>query len=175
MIGQLELRDDEGQLTVLGTDESWLAGRGPVLSADLYNGETYDARLAASGLGGRPSGTDLEPVVAEDFDAALLVAPDGPPVRATEELPVQAVLTTPSGKTILDFGQNLVGHVRISVRGEAGTEVVLRHAEVLEHGELGVRPLRTARQTDTYILRGSGTEEQYWLPNSPFTASATSR
>jgi alpha-L-rhamnosidase len=158
VIGQLELRDAEGQLTVVGTDESWLAGRGPVLSADLYNGETYDARLADHGWVGDEG---LEPAVVEDFDAALLVAPDGPPVRATEELPVQAVLTTPSGKAILDFGQNLVGHVRIRVYGEAGTQVVLRHAEVLEHGELGVRPLRVARQTDTYILRGTGGEEQY--------------
>jgi alpha-L-rhamnosidase len=163
VIGQLEITDGDGQLSVVGTDGSWLAGRGPVLSADLYNGETYDARMEDQGWAG---GSGLEPVVVEAFDAALLVAPDGPPVRATEELPVQAVLTTPSGKTILDFGQNLVGHVRIRVRGGAGTEVVLRHAEVLEHGELGVRPLRVARQTDTYILRGTGRDEQY---NPEFT------
>jgi alpha-L-rhamnosidase len=157
VIGQLELRDADGHVTVVGTDESWLAGRGPVLSADLYNGETYDARLADAGWAG--SGEELEPVAVEDFDPAVLVAPDGPAVRATEELAVRDVLTTPSGKTILDFGQNLVGHVRFRVRGAAGTEVVLRHAEVLEHGELGVRPLRVARQTDTYILGGAGVRE----------------
>ncbi|MBT2551293.1 family 78 glycoside hydrolase catalytic domain [Arthrobacter sp. ISL-65] len=161
VIGQLEVRDAAGHLTVVGTDHTWLAGRGPVLAAGLYEGETYDARLADAGWAG--SGTQLEPAVVDDFDPALLVAPDGPAVRATEELTVKAVLTTPSGKTVLDFGQNLVGHVRISVRGEAGTEVVLRHAEVLEHGELGMRPLRTATQTESYILRGSGTEE-VWAP-----------
>ena len=31
----------------------------------------------------------------------------------------------------------------------AGTEIVLRHAEVLENGELATRPLRTAEATDT--------------------------
>ncbi|MGN7251701.1 family 78 glycoside hydrolase catalytic domain [Arthrobacter sp. SAFR-014] len=169
VIGQLELRDADGQLTVLGTDDSWLAGRGPVVAAGLYEGETYDARLADAGWAGAGAsaagegGARLEPAVVDHFDTALLVAPDGPAVRATEELPVREMLSTPSGKTILDFGQNLVGHVRFSVRGEAGTEVVLRHAEVLEHGELGMRPLRTAIQTDTYILRGSGTEE-VWAP-----------
>lgn len=56
---------------------------------------------------------------------------------------------------MVDFGQNLVGRVRLKVRGgSAGDEVVLRHAEVLENGELGVRPLRTAKATDTYILAG---------------------
>jgi alpha-L-rhamnosidase len=53
--------------------------------------------------------------------------------------------------------------VRIRVSGSPGTEVVLRHAEVLEQGELGTRPLRVAKQTDRYILRG-GAEEQ-WEPD----------
>jgi alpha-L-rhamnosidase len=155
VIGQLEITDADGSALVIGTDSTWLAGRSPVLAADLYVGETYDARLADGGWAGSgdPAGK-LHPVAVEDFDPSVLVAPDGPPVRAMEELPVHAVLSSPSGKTILDFGQNLVGHVRIRVTGEAGTEVVLRHAEVLEDGELGVRPLREAKQTDRYILRG---------------------
>jgi alpha-L-rhamnosidase len=160
-IAQLEIADDGGNITIIGTDSSWLAGRSPVLGSDLYNGETYDARLEDGGWAGAEDAA-LGPVAVEDFDASVLVAPDGPPVRATEELPVAAVLATPSGKTILDFGQNLVGHVRLRVSGEAGTEVVLRHAEVLEHGELGTRPLRVARQTDRYILRGG--REEIWEP-----------
>ena len=160
-IAQLEITDDGGRITVIGTDSSWLAGRSPVLGSDLYNGETYDARLEDGGWAGAEDAA-LDPVVVEDFDASVLVAPDGPPVRATEELPVRAVLGTPSGKTILDFGQNLVGHVRLRVSGEAGTELVLRHAEVLEHGELGTRPLRVARQTDRYVLRGG--REEIWEP-----------
>ena len=160
-IAQLEITDGGGRITVIGTDSSWLAGRSPVLGSDLYNGETYDARLEDGGWAGAEDAA-LDPVVVEDFDASVLVAPDGPPVRATEELPVSAVLGTPSGKTILDFGQNLVGHVRLRVSGEAGTELVLRHAEVLEHGELGTRPLRVARQTDRYVLRGG--REEIWEP-----------
>ena len=160
-IAQLEITDGGGRITVIGTDSSWLAGRSPVLGSDLYNGETYDARLEDGGWAGAEDAA-LHPVVVEDFDASVLVAPDGPPVRATEELPVSAVLGTPSGKTILDFGQNLVGHVRLRVSGEAGTELVLRHAEVLEHGELGTRPLRVARQTDRYVLRGG--REEIWEP-----------
>lgn len=167
VIAQLEMTDAGGEVTVIGSDASWLAGRGPVLSADLYDGETYDARLQNSGWAGAETETGnnaLQPaMVVDGFDPAVLVAPDGPAVRATEELPVSAVLKSPSGKILLDFGQNLVGRVRFNASGPAGTEVVLRHAEVLEHGELGVRPLRVAKQTDRYILRGAP-EGETWEP-----------
>jgi alpha-L-rhamnosidase len=52
------------------------------------------------------------------------------------------------------------------VRGlAAGTEVVVRHAEVLEHGELGIRPLRTAKATDVFIVAGG---EEVLEPNLTF-------
>ena len=54
--------------------------------------------------------------------------------------PVQ-IWTSPSGKTLVDFGQNLVGWLRVQVQGPAGSTMTLRHAEVLEHDELGIRPL----------------------------------
>ena len=46
------------------------------------------------------------------------------------------------------------GRLRLRVTGPAGTEIVLRHAEVLEHGELGTRPLRHAAATDQLTLAG---------------------
>ena len=165
---------------MIGSDASWLAGRGPVLSADLYDGETFDARLRSRGWAETGAetgaGTDsLQPaVVVDGFDPAVLVAPDGPPVRATDELPVRAVLGTPSGKTILDFGQNLVAGCVFNVSGAAGTEVVLRHAEVLEHGELGVRPLRVPSRPTRYILRGDPAARA-GSRSSPSTGSATWR
>jgi alpha-L-rhamnosidase len=82
-----------------------------------------------------------------------------PTVRATQTLPAAAVFASPSGATLVDFGQNLVGWVRLRVRDQApGQEVVVRHAEVLEHGELGVRPLRTAKAIDSYLLAGAPLE-----------------
>ena len=73
--------------------------------------------------------------------------------------------TSPSGKTLVDFGQNLVGWLRIRVRGSAGSTITLRHAEVLEHDELGVRPLRTAKAVDRFILSG---EEDVFEPTFTF-------
>src|SRR5262249_38975186 len=38
--------------------------------------------------------------------------------------------------------------------GDAGAEITVRHAEVLDGGELGTRPLRTAEATDRFICSG---------------------
>ncbi|HMP42819.1 MAG TPA: family 78 glycoside hydrolase catalytic domain, partial [Roseiflexaceae bacterium] len=86
----------------------------------------------------------------------------GPSVRATETVDPVTIITSPSGRTIVDFGQNLVGRLRINLQGQAGTTVTLRHAEVLEHGELGTRPLRHAAATDQYTLKGG--EHETWEP-----------
>ncbi|WP_415856508.1 family 78 glycoside hydrolase catalytic domain, partial [Sinomonas sp. G460-2] len=68
----------------------------------------------------------------------------------------------PSGKLLLDFGQNLVGRLAITVDGAPGHTVTLRHAEVLQGGELYTRPLRGADATDRYTLAGGGPET--WEP-----------
>ena len=40
------------------------------------------------------------------------------------------------------------------MQGEAGRTITVRHAEVLEDGELCTRPLRTAQATDRLVLSG---------------------
>ena len=137
------------------TDESWRAGAGEVLADDFYNGETIDARLRDDAW--RHPGFDdssWDAVHAVEFDTSQLVPRTSPPVRRLGERPVERVWTSPSGRTLVDFGQNLVGFIRVRVAGPAGTEVVLRHAEVIEDGELGTRPLRRAEATDRLILSG---------------------
>jgi alpha-L-rhamnosidase len=168
LLAQLHVVLTDGRTVVIGTDGSWRSSNGPIRSADLYEGEHYDARLSQPGWS-TPGFDDNSWLACAEtpFDLGTLVAPDGPPVRATEEIAVKEVLTSPSGKTLLDFGQNLVGRLRIKVTGPKGTVVTLRHAEVLEHGELGVRPLRTATSTDSYTLRGDAGGE-VWEPRFTF-------
>lgn len=85
-----------------------------------------------------------------------LHAAEIPPVRAYATLPVKEVITTPSGKTVLDFGQNFAGFVSVRSSPLDAKVIKLRHAEVLEGGELGVRPLRNCAQTDTLVLPQGG-------------------
>lgn len=168
---QLLVEYADGASEWVATDASWRASTGPLTASGLYAGEDYDARRAlvdASGRGFAEPGYDDSswPAVAVVDAVATPEARVSPFVRRLEELAVREVITTPSGKTVLDFGQNLVGRLRIRVEGPAGTEVTLRHAEVLEHGELGTRPLRAAAATDRYVLSGHGVEE--WEPEFTF-------
>lgn len=160
-LAQLEITTDDGRVHVLATDGSWTARESGVVADDLYDGQSTDLRLER---GPHPV---AGPVDVVEGDLSRLVAPDGPPIRVTGELPAQRIWTSPSGRMLVDFGQNAVGWVRLTVRGHAeGTEVTVRHAEVLEDGELGTRPLRSARATDTYVL--AGPEETVLEPSLTF-------
>ncbi|WP_105969098.1 alpha-L-rhamnosidase [Streptomyces geranii] len=159
LLAQLEVVYADGTTATVGTDERWSTATGALLRSEIYDGEAYDARLGRAGWSapGHDSAGWL-PVRELPPPAAELVAPTGPPVRRVQTLAPVGVLTTPSGRTVLDFGQNLVGRLRIRVSGPAGHTVTLRHAEVLEDGELSTRPLRFAQATDSYVLRGEGVE-----------------
>lgn len=163
VLAQLHVTHDDGSTTVLGTDSEWKASFGPIRFTGLYEGEAYDARELPGGWS--RSGfddADWQPVVVVPRDPATLVAPEGPPVRCTGEIRPVSVSEPKPGKLVLDFGQNLVGRLRITVRGEAGSTVTLRHAEVLQDGEIYTRPLRGADATDRYTLAGGA--EETWEP-----------
>jgi alpha-L-rhamnosidase len=167
LLAQLEIQYDDGSREVVVTDERWRASTGPILASDIYDGETYDARLeqekwALPGFDDRA----WTGVLTVEHDLSTLFAPLGPPVRRIEEIAPVKISLSPSGKTIVDFGQNMVGWLRITIRGEAGQTITLRHAEVLEDGELSIRPLRTAKATDVYICKGAGME--IWEPRFTF-------
>ncbi|MFC8596927.1 family 78 glycoside hydrolase catalytic domain [Isoptericola sp. NPDC057191] len=160
LLAQLEITYADGRRQTVVTDESWRAGTTGVLADDLYDGQTTDLRRPLA-----PDAVADGPVDVLDADTGRLVAPTGPPVREVATVPAREVRTSPAGRQILDFGQNVVGWVRLRVTGERGDTVTVRHAEVLEDGELGVRPLRAARATDTYVLAGG---EQVLEPRYTF-------
>ncbi|MGY1808630.1 glycoside hydrolase family 78 protein [Blastococcus sp. SYSU D00669] len=168
LFAQLEVEHADGSRTVVTTDGSWRSAPAPTTRAGLYGGETFDARRELPGWSA--AGFDdaaWTPVGTGTLDVATLVAPTGPPVRRTEVLPAVEVFRSPAGKVLVDFGQNLVGRLRLALPdAPAGTEVTVRHAEVLEDGELGTRPLRGARATDVVVLDGRGPRS--WEPRFTF-------
>ena len=159
LLAQLEIQYADGTSERLITDNHWKAATGPIRLSGIYEGETYDARLEMPGWSqagyADQAWKGVRPV---EQDLAVLVAPIGPPVRRIEEVKPQSIYLSPSGKTLVDFGQNLVGRIRLTAEGPAGQTITLRHAEVLEHGELCTRPLRGAEATDRYTLRGGEAE-----------------
>lgn len=167
LLAQLEVQYQDGFTEHILTDESWQAATGPILMNSIYDGETYDARLEYDGWSAPGfDASDWHGVRFFEWDINTLEAPLGPPVRRTETVAPVSISQSPSGNTIVDFGQNLVGRIVLNVQGPAGHTVALRHAEVLENGELGTRPLRFAEATDCYTLKGGGTE--IWEPRFTF-------
>lgn len=175
-IAQLEIHDDTEDLRQVLSDDSWECRPSPTLSASIYDGEVYDAREKVVGWNTnvmRVSGWQKTRILDVDLNKVRLVSTDAPPVRVTQIVQPVKVFTSPSGKTLVDFGQNLVGRVHIHGRlsKRSGHVLRIRHAEVLENGELGTRPLRDAKATDEYIfsghenVRGRGMD---WNPHFTF-------
>ena len=170
LLAQLEVTYADGRRQTVVTDNSWgTTDTGPVRDAGLYAGETYDARAELPGWS-RPEFDDRDwsPTVAVPAPTDCLVAATGPPVRAIQEIRPISIGSSPAGRMLVDFGQNLVGRIRLRVSGEAGTTVTIRHAEVLEHGELGTRPLRLAAATDRFTLGETADRTQEWEPRFTF-------
>lgn len=160
----------DGTQEVVGSDEKWKASTGAVLASDIYDGETYDARLEKTGWS--KTGFDdkawkdvtvMSWPFAEDAQGktkAKLVAQAGPEVKKIEELRPVKVLKAANGETILDMGQNMVGWMKFKVAAPAGTTITLRHAEVLDKdGNLYAANLRSAKETIRYTTKGGGVEE----------------
>jgi alpha-L-rhamnosidase len=149
LIAQLEVAYADGHFQVVGTDSSWTAGPSDTIADDLYDGQAIDATRRVNDWMAQALAA-----VPMDFDTALLAPAIGPPVVRHESRRPERIWTSPSGRTLVDFGQNLVGWLRFTVRGPRGSEIRIRHAEVLEDGELGTRPLRDAQATDRFLLSG---------------------
>lgn len=168
--GQLDIEFEDGHIQTVASGSSWQSGPSATTFNDLYDGQTIDARRNQDGWAEPGFGAGTGPgswagVRALEFDVVRLAEPVSPPVVRSEVLKPVEIFTAPSGRTLVDFGQNLVGWLRFTVSGEAGHAITVRHAEVLENGELGVRPLRSAKAADTFILSGG---QDFFEPTKTF-------
>ncbi|OGM39571.1 hypothetical protein ABOM_011783 [Aspergillus bombycis] len=157
VLAQLEIFDEEGKPPSLRlcSDQTWESKLSPILASGIWAGEFYDRRLETPDWN-RNVRSDLEPwqpVKLMTFPSAKLVASSAPPVKVIETVQPVRIFCSSSGKTLVDFGQNLVGRIHIHrLKKPLGHRLQIRHAEVLEDGELAVRPLRRAKATDTVIF-----------------------
>ena len=160
LLCQMKIRYSDGTESIVISDESWKGSPAPITFAEIYDGECYDARLEADGWS-EPGFDDAHwrPVEEVEYDKSLLTAQTGCLVKEIETLPGKRLFRTPEGDLVLDFGQNLSGWVRFSVKGNRGDRVVLKHAEILDAaGNFYTENLRTAKETIVYTLKGGGCE-----------------
>ena len=164
LLAQLEVTDAQGRTRIVPLGDAWRTTLGPAVRAGLYEGETFDARRLPDGWD-LPGFDDSSWRVPELRDAGTIEGRLEPainePVRPIEALHPVNVEQRPNGRVRLDFGQNISGVLRIHVDASAGHLIRLHHSEVLEHDELGTRPLRRASSVDAYVSAG-GTST--WSP-----------
>ncbi len=170
-LAQLILSYADGNKEIIRTDRSWKVTSGPILESDLLMGESYDARRELTGWS-HPGYEDRSwsPVEVFAYPGAKLVATNGPVVKRQEELRPVDIRKIPdfvNPRWIFDLGQNMVGWIRLRVRGEKGRTITIRYAEALNpDGTLYTTNLRTARSTDHYTLKGG--EQEIWEPHFTF-------
>jgi alpha-L-rhamnosidase len=168
---QLDIALANGQHQTIITDPTWQTAPAPITFSELYGGESYDARLVQHGWASPhfQAANWLPAIAANPPDSGMALA-------AQPDLPINTVLTVhpialdPANAAhpiIFDMGQNMVGNIRLHVRGPRGTIVRLRYAERLNpDGGIYTENLRNADATDTYALSGEGDET--WTPEFTF-------
>lgn len=162
LLAQLQINYTDGTSELILTDNSWKVSNGPIIKSDIYNGETYDARKEMKGWSSAGfDDKEWETAATVNQSKEVLVAPQSQVVTAIEEIKPVKIFTTPKGETVLDMGQNMVGWIRLKVKGKSGDQITLKFAEVLtKEGNFYTDNLRSAECTDVYILKGEG-EETY--------------
>jgi len=159
----IEYRD--GDIVVIDTDGRWTgSGEGSVIEAGLYAGQHDDARREQRGWSsaGFDDG-EWSPVATRP--APVPEPRIAPPVRQIEEVCPVSATVSPSGATILDFGVNIVGRLRVRAQLPSGTKLVFRHAEITSGGELDTSSMRGAAATDSFVSAG---EPVVWEPRFTF-------
>lgn len=156
MIAQLEVTYADGSSEIIVSDESWrITNQGPVRLNNLFDGERYDARMEMDGWD-RNGYDDSKWFRAElvEAPAGVLLPQPNPAIRKMEVVkPVE--LIEKDGHYILDMGQNMVGWLKINIKGqEPGDSLTMRFAEVLQcDTTLQLANMRSAKVTDLYVAK----------------------
>lgn len=168
LIAQLEIELENGTRTVVNTDSSWKTYSSAILEADLYMGESYDARLEQRGW--NTAGFDDSkwfPVQVFHDVSTLKDNLVTFPIRSIEKMRPIADPVKKGNSYIFDMGQNMVGWIRFKLKSKAGETVTIRHAEVInKNGTLNTDNLRTAKSTDNYTFATD--QEETWEPHFTF-------
>ena len=174
LLCELHVELDDGGSVVIASDGEWTWTTGPILKSDIYDGESYDARIVPDGwkparvVGPATNGWDGSDTVRNVRGTLpLLDAKAVPPVRPVGEIVPVAITEPESGRHIYDLGQNIAGWARIALSGKPGDTVTIRYGEMLQaDGTLYVENLRSALATDTYTFASS--DQIVWEPRFTF-------
>lgn len=141
LLAQLEITYTDGTTKTVNTGEhfAW-SNDGPLRFADLKDGEVYDANLQPSYSGKAIAVTEkLVPCAANNV------------FPKEQEVFAASLITTPKGKQVLDFGQNIAGFIQFTIKGKKGQKLTLLCGEILdEQGEFTQENIQAQRPVKEY-------------------------
>ena len=126
LLARLEIVYEDGRKQTVVTDETWeWSNDGPIRFADNKDGEILDARMAPSYSGrAKVASHPVTPTASNNVPVA------------EKETFTGAMTATPSGKKLIDFGQNIAGYISFKVNARAGQKLTFRFGELVKDGEL---------------------------------------
>lgn len=160
LLFQMVIKYADGTTEIVVSDGSWKAANSHVLYSEIYNGEIQDMNFEQKNYSmANFDDSKWASVLTKDFPKDYITAAVNEPIRKHENFKPIQVLTSPKGEIILDFGQNLVGWVKVVLQGKLGDKIKLSHVEMLDKkGVPYFENLRSAKAQATYTLSGNGVE-----------------
>ena len=157
LTAELVLTYDDCSAQTISTDESWKVVESQIRFSEIYDGEIYDATYEPE---------KVYPVTIFDGPTETLIPQQGAEVREQERISVAKVFMTPNGDKVFDFGQEVTGYVEITVEAEAGEQVRLSFAEVMDkEGNFYTENYRGAKSNYIYICKDG---KQTYKPKMTF-------
>ena len=146
VIAEIKIKYTDGRVEYIRTDDSWQVYTTRILFSEFYDGETLDLTAERHLHGNAEIDTRRHP---------KLISQVGEFVRERERVAAAALIITPKGERVIDFGQNIAGYAEIKTSAPRGSRIVLSHAEVLDaEGNFYTENMRSAENLVTYITDG---------------------
>ena len=141
---QLELTKADGSIQTIVTDESFdWSNDGEIRLADNKDGEVVEA-------GRNPSYSKKAKVTAEKI---VPTSANNVVIKEQEHFKAKKI-TTPFGKTVLDFSQNIAGYIEFTVQAKKGQRIFLRFGEMFdEKGEFTQKNIQVSNRKKTSPLQ----------------------
>lgn len=163
LLFRLELVFEDGTRSAIvsGESDGWFTAPSPITENNLYDGETYDARMEKKGWNSPDFliDDDWKPAVRTEAPLGKIVAQTMEPIKVIGTREPIALTSPKENIYVCDFGQNFAGWARVRLSGSRGKKIRFRYAELLyPNGLVNQENLLKAKVTDTYILRGDGEE-----------------
>lgn len=154
---------------IISTSTEWKTALSDVVFNSIYTAEHQDARLKQNGW--NKTGFDdskWQAAIPVSSPSNNIVAQNLHPIRNVKEIAAKEMVKFSDKNYLFDFGRNISGITKLKIKGPAGTEIRLIHAERLgENGKADLsnidvhyRPTDDTDPfaTDIYTLSGGDDE-----------------